>query len=63
MKKIELIESPTCPGPGYVRVDREWAEDINELLAGLAENRAKVKQLIAELKQELEHRRLLGEDI
>jgi len=63
MKRIEIVESATCPGPGYVQVDREWVEGINELMAGMAENRAKVNQLIVELKQELAHRRSLGEDI
>ena len=63
MKKIEIVESATCPGPGYVRVDRECVERINNLMERLDVTRAKVRQGIAELTTELEHRRSLGEDI
>jgi len=63
MKKIEIVESATCPGPGYVRVDREWVERMNEIMEGLAENRVKVRAAIAELTEELEYRRSLGEDL
>ena len=63
MKKIEIVESATCPGPGYVRVDREWVDGINELMADLAENRSDIERGIAELTAELEYRRSLGEDI
>lgn len=66
MIKYKIVNSPTQPGPDYIKVTPEileWIKWNQENELHWIENRIIIENMIKEAEEELTTRRSLGEDI
>jgi hypothetical protein len=70
MIKFTIVESPTKPGPEYVRISRKMAKELREFQKRQDEYDAQweidakiLKEMIKEAEDDIAYRRSLGEDI